>query len=181
MIEKPSNLVILTLLMTACAIGPSPTTPARSETRETPESTSAPADAPTADAIADEAANDDGARSDESDQTDEGESSESSDDPATEERVSKPGRIVLKTVYDDKRVGEDQHGAIEAVPLGQNPGEHRQRLLASVLLVGGNQDQARAWLHAHNHHLGGAPAELIRSVTGMVRVGEYLDALRGKS
>ena len=48
-------------------------------------------------------------------------------------------------------------------------------------LVGGNQDQARAWLHAHNHHLGGAPAELIRSVTGMVRVGEYLDALRGKS
>ena len=114
LIEKPSNLVILALLMTACAIGPSPTTPVRSETRETPESTSAPADAPTADANADEAANDDGARSDESDQTDEGESSESSDDPASEERVSKPGRIVLKTVYDDKRVGEDQHGAIEA-------------------------------------------------------------------
>ena len=114
LIEKPSNLVILALLMTACAIGPSPTTPVRSETRETPESTSAPADAPTADANADEAANDDGARSDESDQTDEGESSESSDDPASEERESKPGRIVLKTVYDDKRVGEDQHGAIEA-------------------------------------------------------------------
>jgi uncharacterized protein (DUF2384 family) len=48
-------------------------------------------------------------------------------------------------------------------------------------LVGGDDEQARAWLHAHNHHLGGTPAELLRSVVGMVRVCEYLDALRGKS
>ena len=48
-------------------------------------------------------------------------------------------------------------------------------------LVDGDDGQARSWLHAHNHHLAGTPAELLRSVTGMVRVCEYLDALRGKS
>jgi len=48
-------------------------------------------------------------------------------------------------------------------------------------LVGGGDAQAREWLQAHNHHLGGTPAELLRTVVGMVRVCEYLDALRGKS
>ena len=48
-------------------------------------------------------------------------------------------------------------------------------------LVGGNAEQARAWLHAPNHHLQGTPAKMIRGVAGIVRVVEYLDALRGKS
>ena len=47
-------------------------------------------------------------------------------------------------------------------------------------VVGGNADHARAWLHAKNLHLGGVPAELIGSVAGIVRVAEYLDAMRGK-
>jgi hypothetical protein len=47
-------------------------------------------------------------------------------------------------------------------------------------VVGGNAEHARAWLHAANHHLGGVPAELIASVAGIVRVAEYLDAVRGK-
>ena len=117
-IEKLSNVVILTLLVAACAIGPSPTTPVRSETVEAtePPSTSIPADAPTAEANAHVGENDAGndATSDETDPSDEGTSPESSDDPSTEEKGSKPGRIVLKTVYDDQRVGEDQRGAIEA-------------------------------------------------------------------
>jgi len=48
-------------------------------------------------------------------------------------------------------------------------------------MVGGNAEQARAWLHAPNHHLQGTPAEMIKGVRGLVRVVEYLDALRGKS
>ena len=47
--------------------------------------------------------------------------------------------------------------------------------------LGGDESKAAAWIHAHNHHLAGTPAELIRSVTGLVHVTEYLDALRGKS
>lgn len=48
-------------------------------------------------------------------------------------------------------------------------------------LVGGAEDRARAWLHADNAHLGGVPADRLRSITGLVDVAGYLDALRGKS
>ena len=47
-------------------------------------------------------------------------------------------------------------------------------------LLGGDAGKSRAWLFAPNHHLGGIPAELIRTVTGLVHVIEYLDAMRGK-
>lgn len=47
-------------------------------------------------------------------------------------------------------------------------------------VVGGNASHARAWLHAQNLHLGGIPAEMIATVPGIVRVAEYLDAIRGK-
>lgn len=46
-------------------------------------------------------------------------------------------------------------------------------------LVGGDEAALRAWFHAHNHHLGGVPAELVRSAAGLVHVAEYLDAMRG--
>jgi hypothetical protein len=47
--------------------------------------------------------------------------------------------------------------------------------------LGGDESKAAAWMHAHNHHLAGTPAERIQTVTGLVHVTEYLDALRGKS
>ena len=47
-------------------------------------------------------------------------------------------------------------------------------------LVGGDDDNARAWLHADNDHLRGVPAERIRSVEGLVDVVQYLDAMRGR-
>lgn len=47
-------------------------------------------------------------------------------------------------------------------------------------LVGGDDDQARAWLHAENRHVGGVPAERIRSVEGLVDVIQYLDGMRGR-
>ena len=47
-------------------------------------------------------------------------------------------------------------------------------------LVGGDDTKARAWLHAHNDHLGGIPADRIRTVEGIVDVVQYLDAMRGR-
>ena len=47
-------------------------------------------------------------------------------------------------------------------------------------LVGGEDEKARAWFHAENHHVRGVPAERVQRVTGLVDVAEYLDAMRGK-
>ena len=47
-------------------------------------------------------------------------------------------------------------------------------------LVGGDDEKARAWLHADNDHLGGVPADRIRTVEGLVDVIQYLDAMRGR-
>jgi hypothetical protein len=48
------------------------------------------------------------------------------------------------------------------------------------VLVGGETRQMRHWMHTSNLHLGGVPAELARTVPGLMRVVEYLDALRGR-
>lgn len=47
-------------------------------------------------------------------------------------------------------------------------------------LVGGDDARARAWLTAPNDHLGGVPADRIRTVEGLVDVVQYLDAMRGR-
>src|SRR5687767_6882604 len=47
-------------------------------------------------------------------------------------------------------------------------------------LVGGDDAKARGWLHANNDHLGGVPAQRIRTVEGLVDVVQYLDAMRGR-
>ncbi len=47
-------------------------------------------------------------------------------------------------------------------------------------LVGGDEAKARAWLHAHNHHLAAVPAERIRQIEGLVDVVQYLDSMRGR-
>lgn len=47
-------------------------------------------------------------------------------------------------------------------------------------LVGGDDEKAKAWLHADNDHLGGIPADRIRTVEGLVDVIQYLDAMRGR-
>jgi hypothetical protein len=55
------------------------------------------------------------------------------------------------------------------------------RLFRSLdALLGGDTAKAREWMHAPNRHLGGVPAERVRSVGGLVDAIEYLDAMRGK-
>jgi hypothetical protein len=46
-------------------------------------------------------------------------------------------------------------------------------------LVGGDDAKARDWLHSQNDHIGGVPADRIRTVEGLVDVIQYLDAMRG--
>jgi Protein of unknown function (DUF2384) len=55
------------------------------------------------------------------------------------------------------------------------------RLYRSLDAMVGQDEAARAWMHAENTHLGGVPARLALSVTGLVHVLEYLDAMRGKN
>jgi transcriptional regulator with XRE-family HTH domain len=47
-------------------------------------------------------------------------------------------------------------------------------------LVGGDDARARLWLRAQNEHVGGVPADRIRTVEGLVDVVQYLDAMRGR-
>lgn len=44
----------------------------------------------------------------------------------------------------------------------------------------GDLESCRKWFRAKNQHLGGVPADLVRTVEGLVRVTQYLDAMRGK-
>jgi uncharacterized protein (DUF2384 family) len=71
-------------------------------------------------------------------------------------------------------------------PLDLNSSEGERALLFLRIwrsldaLVGGDDGAARAWFQADNQHLGGPPAELVRSIIGLVHVADYLDAMRGK-
>ena len=51
---------------------------------------------------------------------------------------------------------------------------------ALFVLVGGDGAAMRHWMQTENLHTGGVPAEQLHSVQGLVRVLEYLDAIRGK-
>ena len=73
-----------------------------------------------------------------------------------------------------------------ARPLSLESAEGRNALLflrvfrSLDTLVGGDAPRARAWLDAPNDHLAGeAPRALIATTQGLVRVADYLDALRG--
>jgi hypothetical protein len=48
------------------------------------------------------------------------------------------------------------------------------------VLVGGEPAAMRHWMHTENLDTGGVPAEQVKSVQGLARVVEYLDAMRGK-
>lgn len=49
-----------------------------------------------------------------------------------------------------------------------------------AVLVDDNPAQLRHFMETPNRHLGGVPREQLKSVAGLVAVGEYLDAIRAK-
>ena len=54
------------------------------------------------------------------------------------------------------------------------------RIFRALDALLGNVESCRKWMAANNSHLRGVPAELVRSVEGLVHVTRYLDAMRGK-
>lgn len=55
------------------------------------------------------------------------------------------------------------------------------RLYRSLyVLVGGKPADLRHWMQTPNHHTGGVPAEQVKTVPGLMRLVDYLDAMRGK-
>lgn len=70
-------------------------------------------------------------------------------------------------------------------PLDPDSAEGRHALLLVRVfrsldaLVGGDGEKARLWLRAMNRHLGAVPLGLLANTQGLVRVAEYLDAMRG--
>ncbi len=49
-----------------------------------------------------------------------------------------------------------------------------------AVLVDDNGEQMRQWLSTPNRHTGGVPGQQLLSVSGLVTVCEYLDAIRAK-
>lgn len=47
-------------------------------------------------------------------------------------------------------------------------------------LEGGDTEAMEEWLNTPNKHLGDVPKALLKNIQGLVRVTEYLDAIRGK-
>ena len=54
------------------------------------------------------------------------------------------------------------------------------RLFRSLDALWGHEDAAHTWLASDNVALGAAPADLLGSVQGLVRVVAYLDSARGR-
>jgi predicted transcriptional regulator len=51
---------------------------------------------------------------------------------------------------------------------------------AIFVLVGGDNKQIKHWMRTLNSHTRGIPAEQIQSISGLMTVVGYLDAIRGK-
>ena len=47
-------------------------------------------------------------------------------------------------------------------------------------LLGNNHQKAKLWLQSHNHYFRETPFKLLKSISGLVAVLNYLDAMRGK-
>ncbi len=59
--------------------------------------------------------------------------------------------------------------------------QHLLRLFRSLdSWLGQDDDAARAWLATPNLDLGAAPIDLVTSVRGLLRTGDYVDALRAR-
>lgn len=51
---------------------------------------------------------------------------------------------------------------------------------ALFALMGGDRDAMLHWFQTENRHTGGVPSQQVCNVQGLMRVVDYLDAIRGK-
>lgn len=115
--------------------------------------------------------------------------------PPPERAAAPDPRLVLSkaVVNAGRRLGlsQDQVGAIigrdrTTFSRGLDPdsksGELALLLIRSYrslyALVGGDAAAMHHWMHTRNSDTGGVPVEQMRSIPGLMRVTEYLDAMR---
>lgn len=81
-------------------------------------------------------------------------------------------------------VGKDRTSIARGLDPGSKSGELALLLIrcyrSLYVLVGGDPRVLRHWMHTENRDTGGIPAEQLRTVQGLTRVLEYLDAMRGR-
>lgn len=79
-------------------------------------------------------------------------------------------------------IGRDRTSLSRGLDPDSKPGELALLLIRAYrslyALVGGDAGAMHHWMHTHNGDTGGVPAEQIRSIPGLMRVTEYLDAMR---
>lgn len=79
-------------------------------------------------------------------------------------------------------VGRDRTAFSRGLDPESKSGELALLLIRSyrslAALVGGDVATMRHWMYTANRDTGGVPAEQVRSVQGLLRVTEYLDAMR---
>ncbi len=84
-----------------------------------------------------------------------------------------------------RALGRDRSALTRGIDPDSKPGELALLFIrgyrALFVLVGGEGPDMKHWFATPNRHLNGRPRELVQSVQGLVRVVEYLDAIRGKT
>ncbi len=115
----------------------------------------------------------------------------------TEETTQTDARLVLTKAL----LNAGRHLGLSQADLGQVVGRDRTSISHGIsetskagelallfircyrslyVLVGGDSGDMKHWMHTNNLHTGGIPAEQVKTVAGLTRVVDYLDALRGK-
>jgi len=81
-------------------------------------------------------------------------------------------------------VGRDRTSLARGIDPDAKPGELALMLIRCYrglyALVGGEPEAMRHWMHTPNRHVQGVPVDLVQTVSGLNRVLDYLDAMRGK-
>ena len=81
-------------------------------------------------------------------------------------------------------VGKDRSSIVRGLDPATKSGELALLLIrcyrSLYVLVGGEPADLRHWMQTRNRDTGGVPAQQVRSVQGLTRVLEYLDAMRGR-
>lgn len=81
-------------------------------------------------------------------------------------------------------LGRDRSSIARGIDPESKPGELALMLVrcykALAVLVGQDNKSLKHWFSTPNLHIGGVPREQIQTVQGLVRVTEYLDAMRAK-
>ena len=81
-------------------------------------------------------------------------------------------------------IGKDRTSISRGIDANSKTGELAQLLIRCYrglyVLVGGDPEDMKHWMHTENIHTQGIPAEQVQTVLGLTRIVEYLDAIRGK-